>query len=412
MSLLRVLPGRYDWVVFLGLFVEAFALQAVPVILLDVSNDLGFPLAEGGFAAGGLIQLFAGITGISGMLLGSFFANKYGKCRVYLVGLFLLFWGILALAFAASYVQFVCFMMFANTGGCIIIGLAPALAHDLHVRDSGKYITIANSFWSGGMLLTVVLAGYIVGQGWGWRYVLIIGAGLVLLPTLLLLLPVRSGENFPESTESATLEYAWRMKLVALKCRRFWRFLLMISLVMVSELIINMWTASYMQLNFGASAEAGGFAVGCFAGGMIISRFVSGSLIQQGKIRNFILGYALAAGIITASLPFITSADTFYLMLFIAGLAIAPLWPCIQSYSVDQLPELDKMVVIVLLTICGMITFSFFSWITGLVASIYGSLNPVFYLVPVGYFLCVFILLLHKTEKCDASDTEQPASVE
>ena len=384
--------GRYDWAVFLGMFVEAFNIQVIPVILLSVSNDLGFPLADGGFAAGGLIQLFAGIMGMCGMLCGMFFANKYGKRRIFLLGMILLFGGILLLALAGSYRQFVCFMMLANAGGCIIVGLAPALAHDLHTTESGKYICIANSFWSGGMLLTVILAGYIVEQGFSWRYVLVLG-DIMLLPVFFLLLPGREELQCVQSGKAVTLQETLRMKAVALKCRRFWRFICAISLVMVSELVISLWTASYIQLNFAASVSAGGMAVGCFAGGMIISRFISGSLVQQNMIRKFILGYALAAGVVTASFPFITELSNFYILLFIAGLAIAPLWPFIQSYSVEQLPELDKTVVIVMLTISGMITFSLFSWITGLIATAFGSLSPIYYLVPSGYFLCALLFV-------------------
>ncbi len=384
--------GRYDWAVFLGLFSEAFSLQVVPVILLAVSNDLGFPLAEGGFVEGGLIQMFSGLTGALMMLFGAFIANRYGKRFTYTLSIFLLFAGVAALGGAGSYPEFVLYMMLAGAGGNLLIGMAPALAHDLHLKDSGRYITIANSFWSGGMLLTVLLSGYLLAAGFSWRTVLFIGAASVLLPLILLLLPVTAEKRFPDSSRQQSLAATFRSKVVVLKCRRFWLFVVAISLVAGSELVIGLWTASYIQLSFGASAQAGGIAVGCFAAGMILSRGVSGYFIRQEKIRYFIIWYAATAAILTAALPLVDSLYLFYVLLFVSGLAIAPLWPCIQSYSVDQLAELDKTVVLMLLTICGIAAYSFFSWFTGFMAAVFDSLKPVYYMVPLNYLLAVLVL--------------------
>ena len=387
--------SRYDWAVFFGLFVEAFTMQVVPVILLAVSNDLGFPLSKGGFAEGGLIQFFSGITGVSAILFGSFIISKHGKRLIYSISLIILFIGIIALAFVHSYFMFVIMMMLANAGGCMLIVLAPALAHDLHKNDSGKYITIANSFWSAGMLLTVILAGYILKLGYSWRYVLLLGSLSVFIPLIIMLIPQKFGQKFPEDTKSISIKETAKMKINTLKNIKFWKFVILLALVTCSELIIGLWTASYIQLNFSGSAETGGFAIACFAIGMIISRFVSGHFVKQKSIKKFIMSFAFAAGLITATFPYIESISFFYIMLFLAGLAIAPLWPCIQSYSIDQLPEIDKTIILVLLTIAGIATYSIFSWITGIIATLYHGLEPVYYIVPLNYFICIIILLLN-----------------
>ncbi len=395
----RLQLGRYDWAVFMGLFVEAFTMQVVPVILLAVSNDLGFPLAAGGFAQGGLIQFFSGITGVIAMLFGSFLASKFGKRVTYILSLTGLFLGIVALAFAQTYLMFVLLMMLAGAGGSLLIGLAPAIAHGLHPKDSGKYITIANSFWSVGMLLTVLLAGVLLGAGVSWRYVLLLGSTAVLLPIIIMLLPQKSGDNFPQNNEEGSMREAGRVKLRLLRTPKFWRFICMLSFVTCSELIIGLWTPSYVQLNFKASAEAGGLAVGVFAVGMIISRFVSGYLVKQDKIKLFILGYGLSACLLTSTFPFIHTLLWFYVMLFVSGLAIAPLWPYIQSYCVDQLPEYDKTVVLILLSIFGVCAYSVLSWVSGIIATEFDNLNPVYYLVPLSYLSCIIMLCFTGREK-------------
>ncbi len=410
MSKNSLVLGRYDWAVFLGLFSEAFSLQVVPVILLAVSNDLGFPLAEGGFVEGGLIQMFSGLTGALMMLFGAVLSNRFGKRFTYSLSIFLLFAGVAALGGAGSYPAFVLFMMLAGAGGNLLIGMAPALAHDLHPKDSGRYITIANSFWSGGMLLTVLLSGYLLAAGFSWRTVLFIGAAVVLLPLVLLLLPVATEKRFPDSSSRQSLKDTFRSKIVVLKCRYFWLFVVAISLVAGSELVIGLWTASYIQLSFGASAQAGGVAVGCFAAGMILSRGVSGYFIRQEKIRSFIICYAVTAAIITAIFPLVDSLHVFYALLFLSGLAIAPLWPCIQSYSVDQLPALNKTVVLLMLSICGIAAYSFFSWFTGYLAAVFGSLKPVYYMVPLNYLVVVVVLCF--AGRRETSDAADPVSVE
>ncbi len=392
----KLTVGRYDWAVFSGMFSHAFSLQVMPIILLAVSNQLGFSLAEGGFAKGGMISVATGLATAIATFSCSYLVSSFGKRRAFAGGLVILLLGLIAVSFARSYEMYVVYMMLAGVGGGIILGVAPAVAHDLHPDDSGKYIAIANSFWSGGMLLTVLLTGYLLGQGFSWRSIVLLVGGVIVLPVVLILLPHRDGHEFPESNGKASIKDVSKMKINLIKDSSFWVFIIILALSVGAEMTISFWTASYVQLEFGATAEAGGFAVGCFAVGMIVSRFMSGYFVRQDKIKYFIVGFAFAAALVTSIITFVSSLITLYFVLIIAGLFIAPLWPFLQSYGVERLRPHNKTVVLVLLTISGTASFSLFSWFTGELASHYNTLRVIYYITPINYTLVGLILLFKK----------------
>ena len=58
----RLRFGRYDYAAFLFFAAYAASSLAIPVVLVDMAEDLRFPLLEGGMAAGGVLHLTRSIA--------------------------------------------------------------------------------------------------------------------------------------------------------------------------------------------------------------------------------------------------------------------------------------------------------------------------------------------------------------
>ena len=91
---------------------------------------------------------------------------------------------------------------------------------------------------------------------------------------------------------------------------------------------------------------------------------------------------ALIGAAITLAFPLLTNLWLFFGLLFAAGVATAPFWPSVQSYSADRLPEVDTTMLFVLLSCAGVPGCGVAAWLMGYIANRSGGLSDAFYLVP------------------------------
>ena len=379
--------GQYDWAVFLSLFFHAFAFLLLPIILLPVSLELGFSLADYG-----KVQMYNGMMSIIAIIASGFIANKIGIKRTFILSLVVVLVGLVLLSFAESYFFYVCAIMIASAAGSIVTCLSPSIMHDLHSNESGKYISLANSCWSTGVLITVLLTGYLLSAGWSWRIILLFASSAIIIPVIIVIIPNCRNNVFSVRSEVLSIGAVIQKKIKIIKNNMFWKFVVLNGLVSGAEMSLQTWTASYVQVNLGGSVKAGGIAAACFSVGMIISRFCSGYIAKQNKIKSFLMGVACYAALVTFILPFAGSLTFFYVIFFMCGIGAAPFCPYVQSYLIEQLRGEDKTVLLMLLSVSGFIGYSFFSWFAGFLISYYGDLHIVYYIAPINYLLFLIII--------------------
>lgn len=378
--------GRYDHATFLSFFSYAGASVVIPVALVSLARDLGFSLEEGGMTAGGFLHLARTVSMVASMLLCAFWAGRWGKRPTFGVSVFVMALGIFLCAFAPHYGILLLALFIAGSGEGVIEGLATPFVQDLHLREAGRYINFSHSFWSVGVLTTVLLVGFLLSIGVNWRLLVGCTAIPALSASLLLLWPAPPEKAYPEHPERFhRKEVAHKMKEV-LNNGRFWLFYGAMFLAGGGEFCLTFWTASYIQLHFLDAAWAGGLGTACFAGGMVLGRSGWGFLLHQSHLKSLILGSALAGFAITVFFPFVGNLWLFFGLLFLAGIATAPYWPSIQSYAVDCLPRLDSTSLLILLSCAGVPGCGFFTWLMGFMANRFG-LDRAFFLVPICYGL-------------------------
>jgi MFS family permease len=388
----RMVFGRYDYATFLVFLTYSAGSVVVPVSLVSLARDLNFRLESGGFTAGGALHLGRTVSMVASMLLCGFWAGRWGKRRTFGLSVILMGLGVGLCALAPIYSVLFLSLMLAGVGEGVIEGLATPFVQDLHLDEPGRYINFSHAFWSIGVVATVLLSGAALAAGVSWRIVTGAVATLALFPAGMLLLPERPEHAYPEHPEPLHRDVVWSHARTILLLPRFWLFFAAMFVAGGGEFCLTFWSASYIQLNFRATAWIGGLGTAWFAIGMVLGRTGWAYLLKQHHLRALIVYSALAGTSLTLFLPRITHLWTFFLFLFLTGIATAPFWPSVQSYSADRLPQTDTTMLFILLACAGVPGCGVATWLMGVIGNQTGGLSKAFYLVPACYLILALLI--------------------
>lgn len=384
--------GRYDHAAFQSFFSYASGTVVLPVALVALSRDLGFSLEGGGMTAGGALHLGRTVPVVASMLLCGFAAGRWGKRRTLGAAVLLMGIGSLLCSWAPAYGVLLLALMVAGLGEGIVEGLATPFVRDLHPGETGRYINFAHSFWSIGVLTTVLVSGGLLALGVSWRVLAALVSLTAFLAAGTLLWPESSLGKYPEHPEAIHWKTVLGHARQIFRIPRFWLFFAAMFLAGGGEFCLTFWSASYIQLNFGATAWAGGIGTACFAGGMVLGRTGWGYLIKQHRLGHLVAGSALAGFLLTLLLPSLSSLGMVFGLLFLAGVATAPFWPSVQSLCADRLPRTEPTMLFILLSCAGIPGSGIMTWLMGWIGTRTGSLALAFYLVPACYLLLAAVV--------------------
>ena len=384
--------GRYDYGAFVSFFAYSSGSVVVPVALVSLAHDLGFPLEHGGLTAGGALHLARTLPMVLSMLLCGFAAGRWGKRRSFAWAVLCMSLGMGLCAMAPSYGVLFLALMLAGAGEGVLEGLGTPFVQDLHPAEPARYINFSHAFWSIGVLVTVLLSGTLLSWGVSWR--LIIGgvAVVALIPVAILMFPAAPGHKYPEHPEPRHWKSVIRQIRDIVTVPKFWLFFAAMFLAGGGEFCLTFWCASYVQLHFGAAAWAGGVGTACFAAGMVLGRTGWGYLLKQQHLNRLIVLSALAGASITLFLPTASSLWLLFALLFAAGVCTAPFWPSVQSYSACRMPGSDTTMLFILLSCAGIPGCGFFTWLMGYLGNQTYGLGKALYLVPTCYLTLAFLI--------------------
>ncbi len=384
----KLVFGRYDYAAFLTFMAYAMGSLAVPMCLVALAADLGFPLDGGGMGLGGALQLARSVPMVAVMLVCGFISGTWGKRRSLGVSVLLMAAGILGCAAAPSYALLFLALVLSGVGEGVIEALATPFIQDLHPDEPGRYLNMTHSFWSVGVLVFVLSAGALLLAGASWRAVLL-GVGVLgLVPAALLLVPGKtrsaSSERFVRTSWRAVCGQAWAI----MRVRRFWVFFAAMFFAGGGEYCLTFWCASFIQLEFGGTAWAAGAGTAFFAAGMIAGRIGSGAFVRQGGLKALIVWCAVAATVVTVFFPWVRSLWTLFALLFVSGAAAGPFWPSIQSDGAARIRG-DYTVMMIMFSCAGVPGCGFFTYAIGLLGDFVG-LRMSLFIVPA----CFAVVLL------------------
>ncbi len=369
----------------LALYSYAAGITVTPICLVHLSAIFSLSLSQGsGIEA--VRALFIVIT-----LVGStFIAAALGKMRSLGAGALLMGAGLLLYAAAPGYLVILLAAALVGAGGGLIEALVNPLVQELHPADSGRHLNTVNAFFSVGVFVTVLSAGELLTRGVSWR--LLFGVtGLIALGTGLVFMVLRRrGVREKRRSMGQVLSH----KKEILRHPRFPVFAAMMFLAGGTEGAFTFWSASYIQINFGALPRMGGIGTACFAGGMLIGRFAGGHFVSQKGVPRLIALSALLGIISALAASFVTGLLLFLVVLFFAGLSVACFWPSIQSYAAERIGS-DPTALFVLLSFAGIPGFGAVPWFMGMMGDRFG-LRAGFFLLPFLFLLLLGLLFVER----------------
>jgi fucose permease len=393
---------RTDYAGAVGFLAYSSSAIMTPICLLALMKELDFSLA-----GGGTIEAVRSLVVLAVLVASGFAAARWGLSASLAVGSLLLAVGMAAYAAAPAFAVVLSAMAAVGLGGGVIEALVTPLVQERHPADSGRHLNIVHAFWSIGVTVTVLVAGEMLTRGVSWRVLVAVSGGLAVIASILFLTAPRSAGATPPSR--ATTSDVWaRMKKVMAR-GRFWIFAAALFFGGGAEATFTFWSASYVQLHFGAMPRAAGFATACFAAGMVAGRMLSGHLVSQSRLR-MLIGLSAVAGTAVSLLVFVVgSLGGFYVLLVAAGLSVACFWPSIQAYSADCL-DVDSTMLFILLACAGIPGYGFASWIMGIVGDAAG-IRASFAVIP-GFFAALLaILLLDAWRHPGRPEIRRPAAI-
>ncbi len=383
----------------ISMMTYASSMIATPICLVALMQEMNLSLTEGGSIEVVRTLLLVAVLLVSGMA-----ASRFGKTAVLNSGGFLLAAGLFLYSWAPSYPVILAAMIFVGVGGGLLEALLNPLVQDLHPGDSGRYLNVVNAFFSVGVLVTVLSVGELLSRSINWRAVLF-GLGIFYtIASLFFLLGSSHAHKTGQIQENHNENPIHHAKSL-LKKRRFWVFCGAMLCGGGAEAAYTFWSASYIQLHYGALPRAGALGTALFAGGMIAGRLGSG-FIRQHHLPRLILSSAALGLVFSMGFFGITSLPALMVQLFLAGLAVACFWPSIQSYAADRIGG-DSTMLFILLSVAGIPGFSLIVWVMGVIGEHYG-LRAAFTVIPL-LFLGVLVTIGVESRQARSEKLESEA---
>ncbi len=394
--------GRYDFAGYSAFIAYSMCSLVIPLTIVEMGVSLNFPLDEGGMAAGGTLHLIRSIGIVAALLFCGMVSGRFGKRRSMGVSMLMMGTGIVLCAISPVYAFLIPVLFVAGLGEGICEGLATPFVQDLHPDASERYVNIAHSMWSVGIALCVALTAVLLTAGVSWRIILLICGICGLLSGLAFLWRENPAKKYPENPQRENPADIWRHTVAISKVPRFWWYCFGMFVGAGAEFCLTFWSAAYLRLVFNASAWIAGIGTGAIACGMFLGRIGFGYFAGKQYLKHILLFAALGTLPLTLLLVFLPpeifpTRTAFFtaviVILFFCGIGIAPYWPTLQVYGVNQLPKLDSTMLYIYFSAMGIPGCGFFTWLMGVFGDRFGLLSA-FLLIPCSLLLFAAVIFL------------------
>ena len=373
MSERKLVFGRYDYAAYSAFCFYSVCSFSVPLLIVAIGRALDFPLDGGGMAAGGLLHMVRSAAMMVTLVLCGLISARFGKRLTMGTGVMLIGTGISCCSFAPSYLFLFPALLVAGAGEGICEGIATPFVQDLHPDAPERYVNIAHAFWPAGILLAVVMTGWMLSAGIGWRSIMGLMGLMTVVSGMAFFWPEDPRNPCPEREAHADAAAVLKQAAEIFRVPRFWRCCLGMFFGAGAEFGLTFWAAAYIELNFGAGALLAGAGTAVIALGMFAGRTFFGCIARPENLLRILLCSSLGTIPVTLALAWLkpgilppaATAALLFLLLLLAGVGIAPYWPTMQVYGVSAMPRLNATMLYVAFSAMGIPGCGFFAWFIG-----------------------------------------------
>lgn len=364
----RRIRRQLDIASHLSFFTYASSTVVIPVSIVALTSELGFSLTQAGsLSLAGSIVMFV-------VLLASVPASAlWGKIQLLRNSLWILALGLLLFTQTQSYIYALLITTIIASGQGIAEALLTPLVEDIHPGDDGSNQLLLQASWPFGVIFGTIIIGEGLSRGISWRWAFVFVA--LMCSIVGFLYPSRKKAKLPSS--KADFSHMGEVLSEPL----FWIMGMTLFASGAVEGAFAFWTASYIQIEFGTLAREGGIAVAIFSAGMGVGRLSSSRIIVRLGIKQYLMICAASIVVLSAGFFLVNNPIPLHILMFFIGFAVAPLWPCIQTYSVRKMPQADPTMIMAFLSCLGILGFSSSSFLMGIIGDRFG-LRVSFLIVP------------------------------
>ena len=266
---------------------------------------------------------------IASVSVGPLVDNK-GKKAGLLLGLFLIAASLFVLPNSPSFELISVTMFFLGLGGGIIVTAANALVSDISEEKRASTLNLLNLFFGlGGLLTPFIAANLLAGDAYSLCY---LTAGLTVLTLVVHAttpMPPPSGERGFKMEEAGSL----------VGSPRLWLLAAFLFLYVACEVGVWNWLAKHLIAqgipeSSALNALSLGFALGLLVGRVVVSRILTTVPAATVTLGASVLMAATTYAMLQTSDPTIAGA-----IVFLAGLAMAPVFPTTLAMVGDAFPK-------------------------------------------------------------------------
>ena len=172
----------------------------------------------------------------------------------------------------------------------------------------------------------------------------------------------------------------------------FWVFAVAMFVSAGIEAAFLFWSASYVQLYFSDISRAGAFGMAVFGAAMVVGRMGTARLSGRFGVHRIMVLSAIGGAVISIAVVWTQSLWGIYVLLGLAGIAIACFWPSILVEA-GQILKVGPILLLDMLAFCGVLGIAATTWLVGILAD-QTSLKNAFLQVTIAWFLILLGVLL------------------
>ncbi|MGA2039682.1 MAG: MFS transporter [Bryobacteraceae bacterium] len=247
-------------------------------------------------------------------------------------------------------------LVLLGLGGGIVVTGANTLVSDVSESRRGSMLNILNLFFGlGGFVTPFVTANILGGSAVRMCYLAAVLATVALLVNVITPMPKPTGERGFKASEIGSVVGRPALYMLAL----------FLFLYIACEVGVWNWLARYLievrklDKTTALNILALGFALGLLVGRLAISRV----LINVSAL-SVTLGASVAMAITTFAMLQVTSPSAAWVVVFCAGMAMAPIFPTTLALVGDAFPRMSATAMGIVIT-CGWLGLTFSSPIIG-----------------------------------------------
>ncbi len=394
---------RSDYAAFSSHLIFACSASSLSVVLVPLSQELGFGLQEGGFSLAGQLYFLHSLVMMVAMFAAGLLVRYWKKWACLSLGMVSVALGSLLSACAWNYLSLLLGVVVMSTGYGFQDALITSYVADQHPGPEGpRRISQTHCFWCVGIFLVGFLGGILLEKRLPWRGLLLGLAILALVPGALFL------KTSPPVSLTLPPLPPWKGMWDVLRIPRFWLFLVALCMTGGAEHCLTFWLPSYIKLELGQAEFFSSAGIAFFTTGMFFVRLLFGYLPPKYHLRCLV-GSSLACLLISLLLPLTSNVTRLFPILVLQGLASGAIWPFLQYFCAHFLHRQDSTPVYVLLPLIGAMGCGFFPLLMG-IASNTPAIGPRYsiYLLPLCYLgLLILMLAVLRLARREAREVKE-----